>query len=56
MRETLRLFIAMLKDRRGVTALEYAVVAAGIIAVAATAFTALGDRMGNVIDTIISGY
>ena len=45
---------SMWNDRRGVTALEYAVVAAGIIAVAATAFTALGGRLTTMVNAVIS--
>jgi Flp pilus assembly pilin Flp len=43
----------MITDRRGVTAVEYAVVAAGIIAVAATSFNALGQRLSTMINNIL---
>jgi Flp pilus assembly pilin Flp len=50
---TLKLLKTLATDRRGVTAVEYAVVAAGLIAVAATAFTALGGRLTGMISGII---
>jgi Flp pilus assembly pilin Flp len=53
MLETLNVLKSMWTDRRGVTAVEYAVVAAGIIAVAATAFTALGGRLTAMINAIL---
>ncbi len=53
MLETLKMLKTMWTDRRGVTAVEYAVVAAGLIAVAATAFTALGGRLTNMINNVI---
>ena len=53
--ETFKLLKSMWNDRRGVTAMEYAVVAAGIIAVAATAFSSLGTRLGNVVNGVLSG-
>ena len=55
MRANLRLLINMWNDRRGVTAMEYAVVAAGVIAVAATAFSSLGTRLTNVVNGVLSG-
>jgi Flp pilus assembly pilin Flp len=56
MLDTLKLIKTMWADRRGVTAVEYAVVAAGLIAVAATAFTTLGTRLSNMINSVISGH
>jgi Flp pilus assembly pilin Flp len=52
--ETVKLLKAMWTDRRGVTAVEYAVVAAGIVAVAAIAFTALGGRLTNMINNVLT--
>lgn len=43
----------LITDRRGVTAVEYAVVSAGIIAVAATAFNSLGQRLQNMINNVL---
>jgi Flp pilus assembly pilin Flp len=54
--QTLKTLKAMWSDRRGVTAVEYAVVAAGLIAVAATAFTTLGGRLTNMINSVIVGH
>ncbi len=51
---TIKLLKSLASDRRGVTAVEYAVVAAGLIAVAATAFTALGGRLTAMITNVIS--
>ena len=53
MLQTLKLLKSMWTDRRGVTAVEYAVVAAGIVAVAATAFNSLGGRLTNLINNVI---
>jgi Flp pilus assembly pilin Flp len=53
MLDTLKLLVTLAKDRRGVTAVEYAVVAAGLIAVAATAFSSLGTRLSTKIGAII---
>ena len=36
---------ALASDRRGITAMEYAVVAGAILAVARTAFNALGTKL-----------
>jgi Flp pilus assembly pilin Flp len=49
-----RLIVALVKDRRAVTAVEYAVVAAGLIAVAATAFSQLGGRLTNMINALLT--
>lgn len=53
MLDTVKILKTLATDRRGVTAVEYAVVAAGLIAVAATAFTALGGRLTTMINAII---
>ena len=45
-------FIVMLGDRRGITAMEYAVVAGAILAVALVAFQALGVTLSSEIDGI----
>ena len=42
-------FLAMLGDRRGITAMEYAVVAGAILAVALVAFQALGTSLSTAI-------
>jgi Flp pilus assembly pilin Flp len=48
--------LAVLKDRKGVTALEYGVLAAGIIAVIAAVIFLIGSNLSNIfvdIDTKI---
>jgi Flp pilus assembly pilin Flp len=41
-------------DRKGVTALEYGVIAAGIVVVVSAAAIALGTRLSNLFGTFIS--
>ena len=43
---------ALVSDRRGITAMEYAVVAGAILAVALTAFTALGTSLSTTISGV----
>lgn len=43
---------ALASDRRGITAMEYAVVAGAILAVALTAFNALGGKLTTIMGTI----
>jgi pilus assembly protein Flp/PilA len=45
--ELIRTAYATLKDRKGVTAMEYAVIAAGIVVVVAIAADALGGSIGE---------
>ena len=40
---------AIVSDRRGITAMEYAVVAGAILAVALTAFNALGTKLSTTV-------
>ena len=40
---------ALASDRRGITAMEYAVVAGAILAVALTAFSALGTKLTGTV-------
>ena len=40
---------ALASDRRGITAMEYAVVAGAILAVALTAFSALGTKLTSTV-------
>ncbi len=40
---------ALASDRRGITAMEYAVVAGAILAVALTAFNALGTKLTTLV-------
>ena len=47
MLQTLKSNLALLKDRRGVTAVEYAVIAGCIVLGIATAFTALGTKIST---------
>ncbi len=43
---------ALLKDRKGISAVEYAVLAVGIVAVVATAAVTLGNAVGGVFSTV----
>ena len=43
---------ALASDRRGITAMEYAVVAGAILGVALVAFGALGTKLTNMMTTI----
>jgi Flp pilus assembly pilin Flp len=45
--QTLKANFALFKDRRGVTAVEYAVIAGCIVLGIATAFTALGTKIST---------
>ncbi|MGG5807651.1 Flp family type IVb pilin [Falsiroseomonas sp. CW058] len=53
MRTTAALILATLRDRKGVTAAEYAVLAVGVVAVVATAASALGTRLSTVFSGIV---
>ncbi len=41
-------------DRRGVTAVEYAVVAGVLVAIIATAFTSLGNGISSTLTAVVS--
>ena len=43
---------ALASDRRGITAMEYAVVAGAILAVALTAFSALGTKLTSTVGAV----
>jgi Flp pilus assembly pilin Flp len=43
---------ALLEDRKGISAVEYAVLAVGIVAVVATAAVTLGNAVGGVFSTV----
>lgn len=43
---------ALASDRRGITAMEYAVVAGAILAVALTAFNALGTKLTTIMGAV----
>ena len=47
MLQTIKLTIAVAKDRRGVTAVEYAVIAGCIVIGIAAAFTSLGTKIST---------
>ncbi len=47
--QSIRTFIS---DERGITAMEYAVVAGAILAVALTAFTALGTSLTTTVGAV----
>jgi Flp pilus assembly pilin Flp len=48
------LLAAMLKDRKGISSLEYAVLAAGILGVLATAVGTVGTQITTIFATIVS--
>jgi Flp pilus assembly pilin Flp len=50
--ELIRAAAALLADRRGVTAVEYAVIAGVLIALIAAAFTPLGNALQDYMSTI----
>jgi Flp pilus assembly pilin Flp len=45
--EILKSSVALLKDRRGVTAVEYAVIAGVVVVGIASAFTVLGGKLSD---------
>ena len=47
--EALKTIKILVSDRRGITAMEYAVVAGAILAVALTAFNALGTSLSSTV-------
>jgi Flp pilus assembly pilin Flp len=53
MRDTIDTILILLKtDRRGVTAVEYAVIAGAVAAVIATAFGTLGSHISSGLATV----
>ncbi len=50
--DALKTIKALIADRRGITAMEYAVVAGAILAVALTSFNALGTKLTTIMGTI----
>jgi pilus assembly protein Flp/PilA len=53
--EHIRLMLARLKsDKRAVTALEYGMIAALILVVALTGFSAIGTKLSSTLNTISS--
>ena len=50
--EAFKTIKALVSDRRGITAMEYAVVAGAILAVALTAFNALGTKLSTIMGTV----
>lgn len=52
MLDTYKILFAVLKDRKGVTALEYGVLAAGIVIAVAVAALALGSKLTTLFTTI----
>ncbi len=49
-------FFWMLRDRRGATMAEYAVIAAVLILVAILAFTSLGSTIAAKVGELVSGF
>lgn len=43
----------VLRDRKGVTAVEYAVIAGVLVAIIATAFTSLGTGISSTLTTVV---
>jgi Flp pilus assembly pilin Flp len=52
MLEYAKVWLGLNYDRRAVTALEYGLIAAVIIAVAATAFVSLGNQLTNSLGNV----
>lgn len=50
----LREVVALKRDRRGVTMLEYGLIAALVAVVAITALTTLGKNLGNTFNSVAS--
>ena len=50
--EAVKAIKTLIADRRGITAMEYAVVAGAILAVALTAFSALGGKLTTIVDAV----
>ena len=50
--EAFKTIKALVSDRRGITAMEYAVVAGAILAVALTAFNALGTKLTTIVGSV----
>ena len=50
--EALKTIKILVSDRRGITAMEYAVVAGAILAVALTAFNALGTKLSTTVSGV----
>ena len=50
--DALKTIKILVSDRRGITAMEYAVVAGAILAVALTAFTALGTSLTTTVGAV----
>jgi pilus assembly protein Flp/PilA len=52
MRDTIRMLKLIVKDPRGVTAVEYAVIAGVIVVAIATAFTTLANKLTGFFNTL----
>ena len=50
--DALKTIKILVSDRRGITAMEYAVVAGAILAVALTAFNALGTKLTTTVGAV----
>jgi Flp pilus assembly pilin Flp len=50
--QALKSYLAFFKDARGVTAVEYAVIAGVVVVGIATAFTALGGKLADAINAL----
>lgn len=54
--EYLKTWAALKTDRRGVTALEYGLIAAAIIAVVAGTFVTLGQDISTALDSVKTAF
>ena len=55
MKVSVKKLVRFLKDRRGATAIEYALLASGIFLVIVTAVQLLGTSVSDLYGTIVSG-
>jgi Flp pilus assembly pilin Flp len=51
---SVRGLIAVLRDRRGISAMEYGILAAAIIGVVGTAAATIGSDLGTLLNSVIN--
>ena len=51
-----RTFRRFLRDERGATAIEYAIIAAGVAAVIVTAVNTLGEKVKGLYDSVVAAF
>ena len=49
-------FVALLRDDRGVTAIEYALIATMIAIAIVASVTAMGQRVNGMFESVIAGF